>query len=146
MRSGQYDISFSDHFPINCGAKEGRVLGPTLFGIFSLLLSYTFSQSENGLYLHTRSDGNLLLVRKRLFMDDDKLLRTCLEKVWFSHQEDQHPSSHQEDQQDHHLAIKKTSKDVGSTPCISIDDYTLWVMEDLTYLGFTISSNLSLDA
>ena len=40
--------------------RLGYVLAPTLFGIFfSLLLFYALSQSEDGVYLHTRSDGNL---------------------------------------------------------------------------------------
>ena len=40
--------------------RLGYVLASTLFGIFfSLLLSYALSQSEDGVYLHTRSDGNL---------------------------------------------------------------------------------------
>ncbi len=36
-------------------------------------------------------------------------------------------------------------QDVSSTPCISIGHHTLETMEDFTYLGSTISSNLSLD-
>ena len=36
-------------------------------------------------------------------------------------------------------------QDVSSNPPISIGDYTLEVVEDFTYLGSTISSNLSLD-
>ena len=36
-------------------------------------------------------------------------------------------------------------QDVSSNPTISIGDYTLEVVEDFTYLGSTISSNLSLD-
>ncbi|XP_076436205.1 uncharacterized protein LOC143275812 [Babylonia areolata] len=52
--------SSSDPFPIKSGVKQGCVLAPTLFGVFfSLLLSYAFSQSEDGVYLHTRSDGSL---------------------------------------------------------------------------------------
>ena len=40
--------------------KQGCILSPTPFSIFfSFLLSYPFSQSEDGLYLHTRSDGSL---------------------------------------------------------------------------------------
>ena len=35
--------------------------------------------------------------------------------------------------------------DVSSIPSISIGDHTLEVVEDFTYLGSTISSNLSLD-
>ena len=56
----QYDGSTSDPFPIKSRVKRGCALAPTLFGvIFSLLLPYAFSQSEDGVYLHTRSDGYL---------------------------------------------------------------------------------------
>ena len=61
----QYDGSSSDPFPISSGVKQGCVLAPTLFGIFfSLLLSYAFNQSEDGVYLHTRSDGSLYNLRR----------------------------------------------------------------------------------
>ncbi|XP_076036403.1 uncharacterized protein LOC143022188 [Oratosquilla oratoria] len=56
----QYDGSSSDPFSIRSGVKQGCVLAPTLFGIFfSLLLSYAFIQSEDGVYIHTRNDGSL---------------------------------------------------------------------------------------
>ncbi|MCJ8749798.1 hypothetical protein PDJAM_G00180330 [Pangasius djambal] len=56
----QYDGSSSDPFPIKSGVKQGCVLTPTLFGIFfSLLLRYAFSESGDGIFLHTRCDGNL---------------------------------------------------------------------------------------
>ena len=47
------------------------------------------------------------------------------------------------------LSLKKTNimgQDVSSIPCISIGDHTLEIVEDFTYLGSTISSNLSMDA
>ncbi|XP_037784721.1 uncharacterized protein LOC119580695 [Penaeus monodon] len=47
------------------------------------------------------------------------------------------------------ISLKKTNilgQDVSSTPSIIIGDYTLEVVQDFTYLGSTISSNLSLDA
>ena len=84
----QYDGSTSDPFPIKSRVKQGCALAPTLFGvIFSLLLSYAFSQSEDGVYLHTRSDGHLfnlallraktkvrkVLIRELLFADDPAL-------------------------------------------------------------------------
>ena len=68
IESFQYNIhgtihsnsSSSDPFPIKSGVMQGCVLAPTLFGIFfSLLLSHAFSQSEDGIYLHTSTDGNL---------------------------------------------------------------------------------------
>ena len=56
----QFDGSSSDPFPIKNGVKQGCVLAPTLFGLFfSLLLCYAFRESEDGIFLHTRSDGNL---------------------------------------------------------------------------------------
>ena len=56
----QYDGSSLDPFPIKSGIKQGCVLVLTLFGIlFSLLLRHAFSESEEGIYLHTRSDGSL---------------------------------------------------------------------------------------
>ena len=55
-----YDGSTSEPFPLCSGVKQGCVLVPTLFGIFSyLLLPYAFDSSSDGIYLHTRSDGNL---------------------------------------------------------------------------------------
>ena len=84
-----YDGSSSDSFPINNGVKQGCVLAPTLFGnFFSLLLSYAFDSSKDGVYLHTRSDGKLfnlarlrsktkvrtVLIREMLFADDAALV------------------------------------------------------------------------
>ena len=83
-----FDGSSSAVFPIKSGVKQGCVLAPTLFGIFfSLLLSHAFSESEDGEFLHTRSDGKLfnlsrlrdktkvrqLLLREILFADDAAL-------------------------------------------------------------------------
>ena len=83
-----YDGETSEPFVIKNGVKQGCVLAPTLFGIFfSLLLRFAFSRSEDGVYLHTRSDGKLfnlsrlkakakirtVLIRKMLFADDAAL-------------------------------------------------------------------------
>ncbi len=84
----QYDGSFLEPFPIKNGVKQGCVLAPTLFSIFfSLVLCFAFHESEDDIFLHTRSDGSLfilshirpntkmhrVLVRELLFTDDATL-------------------------------------------------------------------------
>ena len=79
---------FIKRFSFFSGVKQGCVLAPTLFGIFlSLILSYAFQKTEDGIYLHTRSDGELfnlarlisktktrtVLTREMLFADDAAL-------------------------------------------------------------------------
>ena len=79
-----YDGASSEPFVIRSGVKQGCVLASTLFGIFlSLLLNFAFRYSEEGVHLHTRSDGKLfnlsclkakskdrtLLIREMLFAD-----------------------------------------------------------------------------
>ena len=44
------------------------------------------------------------------------------------------------------LKTKIMGQDISCIPSISTEDYTLEVVEDFTYLGSTISSNLPLDA
>ncbi|XP_063613563.1 uncharacterized protein LOC134786815 [Penaeus indicus] len=84
----QFDGSCSEPFPIRNGVKQGCVLAPTLFGIFfSLLLSHAFGDSDDGIFIHTRSDGGLfnlarlqaktkvrkVFIRELLFADDAAL-------------------------------------------------------------------------
>ena len=155
----QHDGSSSDPFPIKSGVKQGCVLAPTLFGIlFSLLLRYAFRQSEDGIYLHSRSDGGLfnlarlraktkirkVLIREMLFADDAALTahtEAALQELinCFAHACTEFGLM---------ISIKKTNilgQDVSSAPSISIGDNTLEVVESFTYLGSTISGNLSLD-
>ena len=69
---------------------------PTLFGIlFSRLLRYALSESEEGIYLHPRSDGSLfnlarlraktkvrkVLVREMLFADDAAITAHTLQEL-----------------------------------------------------------------
>ena len=155
-----FDGSSSAVFPIKSGVKQGCVLAPTLFGIFlSLLLSHAFSESEDGVFLHTRSDGKLfnlsrlraktkvrqLLLREMLFADDAVLASHTQEGL----QKLVNCLAHACREFGLIISLKKTNvmgQDVSEAPSISIGDYTLEVVEDFTYLGSTISSNLSLEA
>ena len=56
----QFDGSSSEPFTIKSRVKQGCVLAPKLFRIlFSLLLGYAFKGNEEGVCIHTRSDGSL---------------------------------------------------------------------------------------
>ncbi len=157
--SVQYNGSYSEAFLIRSGMKQGCVLAPTLFGIFlTLLLRHAFSQSEDGVFIHTRSDGNLfnlarlraktkvrrILIREMLFADDAALTAHTEEALQclissFARASDEFGLA---------ISLKKSNvmgQDVSSTPCISIGHHTLETVEDFTYLGSTIFSNLSLD-
>ncbi len=155
----QYDGSYSEAFLIRSGMKQGCVLAPTLFALFfSLLLSHAFSQSEDGVFIRTRSDGNLfnlarlrakskvhrVLIREMLFANDAALTahtEEALQRLISSF-------ARASDEFGLIISLKKSNimgQDVSSTPCISIGHHTLETVEDFTYLGSTISSNLSLD-
>lgn len=140
--------------------KQGCVLAPTLFGVFfSLLLRYAFRQSEDGIFLHTRSDGSLFnLARLRA---KTKVHRVLIGEMLFA--DDAALTAHTEEALQRlitriaeactefglTISLKKTNimgQDVSSTPQIIIGDHTLEVVENFTYLGSIISSNLSLDA
>lgn len=155
----QYEGSMSDPFHVKSGVKQGCVLAPTLFGIFfSLLLRHAFGTSTEGVYLHTRTDGKLFsLARLR---SKTKVRETLIRDMLFA--DDAAVTSHTEQQlqslmdrfsqacKDFGLTIslKKTNvmgQDVDSPPAISIDNYELDVVHQFTYLGSTISDNLSLD-
>ena len=84
-----YDGATSEPFDIHSGVKQGCVLAPTLFSIFfSMMLSYAFNTSTEGVFLHTRADGKLfnlarlraktkvrhVVIREMLFADDPALV------------------------------------------------------------------------
>ncbi|KAL8565905.1 hypothetical protein ACOMHN_000482 [Nucella lapillus] len=155
----QYDGPSSDPPPIKSGAKQGCVPALTLFGIlFSLLLRYAFSQSEEGINLHTISDSSPLnparlraktkvqkvLILEMLFVDDAALTAHTEATL----QELISRLAHACTEFGLTISIKKTNvlgQDASPAPHISIGDCTPDAVEDPTYLGSTISSSLSLD-
>ena len=154
-----FDGATSEAFNIKSGVKQGCVLAPTLFGIFfSMLLKYAFSNTREGIFLHTRSTGKLfnlarlraktkirkVLIREMLFADDAAVISHTEEGL----QEliDCFSSACQKFGLT--VSIKKTevmSQNVATPPVITIDNKPLQVSDHFTYLGSTVSSNLSLD-
>ena len=156
----QYEGDMSDPFNIKSGVKQGCVLAPTLFGIFfSLLLKHAFGTATEGVHLRTRSDGRLYNLAR--LKAKTRVRETIIRDMLFA--DDAAVTSHTEQElqrlmdrfsqacKDFGLTIslKKTnvlSQDVDIPPVITIDNYELEVVHQFTYLGSTISDNLSLDA
>ena len=155
----QFNGSSSRPFDIRSGVKQGFVLAPTLFGIFfALLLRHAFGTTPEGICLRTRLNGRLFnlgrlraktkvreaLITDMLFEDDAAVtthtqheLQALMDR--FSQAcKDFGPT----------ISLKKTNalgQDTMELPAITIDDYELDVVEQFTYLGSTITDNLSLD-
>ena len=155
----QFNGSSSEPFDIRSGVKQGCVLAPTLFGIFfAVLLKHAFGTATEGVYLRTRSDGRLFnlarlraktkvreaLIRDMLFADDAAVtthtqqeLQSLMDR--FSRACNDFGLT---------ISLKKTNvlgQDTAAPPIITIDDYELDVVRQFTYLGSTITDNLSLD-
>ncbi|TWW71520.1 putative RNA-directed DNA polymerase from transposon X-element [Takifugu flavidus] len=155
----QFDGSTSDPFKICCGVKQGCVLAPTLFGtLFSLLLRQAFGTATEGVYLHSRTDGNLftlarlkaktkvrpLVIRDMLFADDAAVVAHSQEHLQTLMDNFSHAC------QDFSLVIslnktKTMGQGTENPPSITINNYTLEAINTFTYLGSTITDNLSLD-
>ena len=156
----QFNGSSSEPFEIRNGVNQGCVLAPTIFGIFfGLLLKHAFDTTTEGIYLRTRSDGRLfnlarlraktkvreVLIRDMLFADDAAVVAHTQEELQslmdcFSHACKDFGLT---------ISLKKTNvlgQDTETPPVITIDDYELDTVCQFTYLGSTITDNLSLDA
>ena len=156
----QFNGSSSEPFEIRSGVKQGCVLAPTLFGIFfGLLLKHAFDTTTEGIYLRARSDGRLfnlarlraktkvrkVLIRDMLFADDAAVATHTQEELQslmdcFSQACKDFGLT---------ISLKKTNvmgQDTEALPVITIDNYELDAVCQFTYLGSTITDNLSLDA
>ncbi|XP_014775124.1 uncharacterized protein LOC106872601 [Octopus bimaculoides] len=153
QRNGSTSIAFQ----IKNRVKQGCIFAPTLFGIFSLLLSNAFETSEDGMFLNSRNDGQLfnllrlrantkirsILIKEMLFADDAALV---------SHTEALQRLINYFEQacSDFGLVIslKKTNimdQTTSDIPGIHTGDHRLQERKRFTYLGSTVTYNLSLD-
>ena len=155
----QFDGASSNAFDIRSGVKQGCVLAPTLFGIyFAVMLKHAFGQSEDGIYLHTRSDGKLfsisrlraktkvrqVLIRDMLFADDAALVAHSQEQL--QRLMDQLSNACADFRLT--ISLKKTQimgQGTENIPSITISDYKLEAVHQFTYLGSKITDNLCLD-
>ena len=155
----QFDGSTSEAFSIKSGVKQGCVLAPTLFGIFfAIMLKQAFDSSTEGVYLHTRSDGGLynlsrlkaktkvtnMVIRDLLFADDAALVAHTEEEL----QSMMDKISSACTAFGLTISIKKTNimaQGTDTQPEVTIGDNKLDVVQDFTYLGSTMSDDLSLD-
>ena len=159
-RTMQFNDSSSEPFEIRSGVKQGCVLAPTLFWIlFHILLKHAFDITTEGIYLRTRSDGRFVNlarprvktnVRKVLIRDvllgDDAAVATHIQEELQSLMD-----CFSQACKDFGLTIslKKTNvlgQDTEAPPVITIDDYEHDAVCQFTYIGSTITDNLSLDA
>ena len=60
----KHNGSLSGSFPISNGVKQGCVLAPTLFSIFSIMLREAKDDLPDGIYIRFRTDGSLFNLRR----------------------------------------------------------------------------------
>jgi hypothetical protein len=155
----QFNGSSSEPFDIRSGVKQGCVLAPTLFGIFfALVLKHAFGSATEGIYLRTRSDGGLfnlarlkaktkvreVLIRDMLFADDAAVASHTQQEL----QSLMNCFSQACKDFGLTISLKKTNvlgQDTETPPLITIDEYELDAVQQFTYLGSTVTNNLSLD-
>ena len=155
----QVDGNFSEPFKIKSGVKQGCVLAPTLFGIFfSMMLKHAFGTATEGIHLHTRSDGKLFnmsrlkaltkvqrrLIRDMLFADDAAVVAHSQEEL----QRLMNRFSDACAAFGLTISIKKTEvmgQEVASEPEIYINNEKRVTTSSFTYLGSTISDDVTLD-
>ena len=156
----QCNCSSSEPFEIRSGFKQGCALAPTLFGIFfGMLLKHAFDTTTEGIYLRTRLDGRLFnLARLR---GKTKVPKVLIRDTLFAHDAAVATQTQEELQslmdcfslacKDFGLTINQNKTNVlgqntDAPPVITIDDNELNAVCQFTYLGSTITDNLSLDA
>ncbi|XP_046962200.1 uncharacterized protein LOC124531734 [Vanessa cardui] len=152
--------NISTPFDVHCGVRQGCVLAPTLFGIFfSVLLKVAFGDEQQGVHLHTRTDGklyNISMLKSKRYREDlfvDSLLFAD-DAAFVAHDQAQLQNLIDKFARACHLFsmsinCKKTvilAQGCLEQPVILLNGEPLQVVNKFCYLGSQLSSNLSLDA
>ena len=153
----------SDPFPVSNGVKQGCVLAPTLFSLlFAQMLSAALSQTETGVKIHYRTDGNFFNLRR--LKSYTKVTRAIVRDFLFA--DDCALAAHSEvDLQELADCFATAAKSFGLTvsikktevlrqlapntarppPNITMDGNVLKNVDTFKYLGSCINSAANLD-
>ena len=153
----------SDPFPVSNGVKQGCVLAPTLFSLlFTQMLSAALSQTEAGVKIHYRTDGDFFNLRR--LKSYTKVTRAIVRDFLFA--DDCALAAHSEvDLQELADCFATASKSFGLTvsikktevlrqlapntarppPNITMDGNALKNVDTFKYLGSCINSAANLD-
>ena len=153
----------SEPFPVTNGVKQGCVMAPTLFSVlFAAMLVDAFRDLDVGVYIQYRTDGKLFnlqrlqakrkviesLVRDFLFADDCALVAHTQDDLQIIM--DRFAASSRRFGLT--ISLKKTQVmfqpargQPYTAPDITIEGVKLDAVEQFTYLGSTLSRNVSID-
>ena len=153
----------SDPFPVSNGVKQGCVLAPTLFSLlFAQMLSAALSQTEAGVKIHYRTDGDVFNLRR--LKSYTKVTRAIVQDFLFA--DDCALAAHSEvDLQELADCFATAAKSFGLTvsikktevlrqlapntarppPNITMDGNALKNVDTFKYLGSCINSAANLD-
>ena len=154
----KHNGSLSGSFPISNGVKQGCVLDPIMFSIFSsIMLRESKEDLPDGIYIRFRTDGSLFNLRRLLAHTKtiEELITELLftyDYVLFAHTEEslQHNVNRFSDAaKNFGLIISLTKTEVlyqppirvAYSPHISIDGTNLNAVEHFTYLGSIFSND-----
>ncbi|CAJ0938707.1 unnamed protein product [Ranitomeya imitator] len=158
------DGDVSEAFPVTNSVKQGCVLAPTLFSmLFSAMLSDAFNNCEDGTQVRYRTDGKLFnpkhlkavtkvhetVIRELLFADDCALNASTEQQM----QHEMDCFSQACDSFGLEINIRKTEVmyqplpgKLYKEPRITVKEQNLKAVDNFTYLGSTLSREVTIDA
>ena len=157
---GQVNNELSEPFLTLSGVKQGCILTPALFTIFSMMFQKAteYLSSDDGMYVRYRTDGSLFklrclqahtksleyLVRELLFADDAALVahtENALQHVTSCFAEAAQLFRLEVSLKKTEVLHKPAPKETYRPPNITVGETELKAVQQFTYLGCTISSD-----